>query len=43
VFPSDFDHAEELIAEGYELARQALDEPRTWTATALERLRPHRH
>jgi NTE family protein len=43
VFPSDFDHAEELIAEGYELARQALDEPRTWSARALERLRPHAH
>jgi NTE family protein len=43
VLPSDFDHAEELIAEGYELARQALDEPRTWSEQALERLRPHDH
>jgi NTE family protein len=43
VLPSDFDHAEELIQQGYELARQALDEPRTWSARALDRLRPHDH
>jgi NTE family protein len=43
VLASDFSHAAQLIEEGYELARQALDDPARCTPLALERLRPHRH
>lgn len=41
----DFGHAEQLIEQGYELARQVLDEPapEALTPRALERLRPHAH
>jgi NTE family protein len=43
VLPSDFDHAAELIEEGYTAAREALDRPGDWTSNALARLRPHDH
>jgi NTE family protein len=43
VLPSDFSHARQLIDEGYELASQALENPRDWTPRALERLKPHSH
>jgi NTE family protein len=43
VLPSDFDHAAELIEQGYRLAQQTLDEPGDWTSHALTRLRPHEH
>jgi NTE family protein len=43
VLPSDFSHADQLIEEGYELAKQALDHPEHWTARALDRLQPHAH
>jgi NTE family protein len=45
VFPSDFDHAAELIERGYQSARRALDDPDpgSWTAKSLALLRPHAH
>jgi NTE family protein len=43
VLASDFSHADQLIAEGYELAREALDDPPGCTSLALERLRSHSH
>ncbi len=43
VFPSDFGHARQLIDEGYELARKALEDPGAWTPRALDRLKPHEH
>jgi NTE family protein len=41
VLPSDFDHAAQLIDEGYEMARRALDDPGSWTPEAVNRLTPH--
>jgi NTE family protein len=43
VFPSDFSHPSQLIDEGYELARKALDDPAHWTPRAVQRLEPHEH
>jgi NTE family protein len=43
VFPSDFEHADELIQQGYDLATEALDSPRDWSARAVQRLKPHEH
>ena len=46
VLPSDFDHAEKLIEQGYQLASGVLDHPDPsgyGTQRALERLRPHVH
>jgi NTE family protein len=46
VLPSDFNHAEQLIERGYQLASDALDHPDPagyWTPRSLERMQPHSH